>query len=177
MQPWKGHDLFLKAIGMVRDRGTAVRAVIVGGEAHGFSGGYQLEVEALIQSLRLTDCVTVTGQVPDARPEMQAFDLLVNASDREPFGITLIEAMAEGLPVVAFRGGGPDEIIDEGVTGLLVDSRTPEALADALIYLLERPVLRRDLGTEARRVVEARFSAKASAEAITTHLASYAKAP
>jgi glycosyltransferase involved in cell wall biosynthesis len=92
----------------------------------------------------------MTGQVPDAGPYMAQLDILVNASDPEPFGIVLLEGMARGVAVVAVDAGGPGAFIDDRVTGMLARSGGPEDLADALEPLLDSPALRRSIGVAGR---------------------------
>jgi glycosyltransferase involved in cell wall biosynthesis len=84
----------------------------------------------------------MTGQVPDAGPYIDQMDILVNASDPEPFGIVLLEGMARGVAVLAVNSGGPMEFIDDRQTGLLARSGEPRDLADALEKLLVSPDLR-----------------------------------
>ncbi len=92
----------------------------------------------------------MTGQVPDAGPYIECMDILVNASDCEPFGIVLLEGMARGVPVVAVDSGGPAELVENGRTGVLSRSGEPHALADALEPLLASPTLRHTLGEAGR---------------------------
>ncbi len=73
----------------------------------------------LIAELGMQEHVTMTGEVPDAGPYIDRMDILVNASDPEPFGIVLLEGMARGVAVVAVDSGGPREIVEDGVTGVL----------------------------------------------------------
>jgi glycosyltransferase involved in cell wall biosynthesis len=82
----------------------------------------------------------------------------------EPFGIPLVEAMASGLPVVATRVGGIPEIVEHGVTGLLVPPDDPDALAGAIAELLVDPSRARELGEAGRRRAEERFSWETVAE-------------
>jgi glycosyltransferase involved in cell wall biosynthesis len=77
-------------------------------------------------------------------------DILVNASDPEPFGIVLLEGMARGVAVVAVDSGGPGEFIDDGLTGVLARSGEPDALADALEVLLGDADLRARIGRAGR---------------------------
>jgi glycosyltransferase involved in cell wall biosynthesis len=150
LQPWKGQDRLLRAQALLRERGQEVHTVIVGGDAHGLSTDYASSLPALVSGLGLEDAVTLTGQVADAGPYIDQFDILVNASDPEPFGIVLLEGMARGVPVVAVDSGGPREIVRDGRTGVLARSGEPEALADAIELLLRDPGLRRRMGDAGR---------------------------
>jgi glycosyltransferase involved in cell wall biosynthesis len=120
--------------------------VIVGGDSYGLSPEYAASLPALVAELGLTGEVTMTGQVPDAGPYMEHLDILVNASDPEPFGIVLLEGMARGVAVVAVNSGGPAEFIENGRTGMLARSGDASALADALEPLLVSSAQRRTIG-------------------------------
>jgi glycosyltransferase involved in cell wall biosynthesis len=150
LQPWKGQDRLLAAQAVLRDRGHAMHTVIVGGDAYGRSPGYAQSLPPLIDRLGLTDNVTMTGHVPDAGPYIEQLDILVNASNPEPFGIVLLEGMARGVAVVAVDSGGPGEFIQDGQTGVLARSGEPGALADALEPLLTSPHLRRTVARAGR---------------------------
>ena len=76
----------------------------------------------------------------------------------EGFGISIAEASACGLPVIAGRSGGIPEAVRDGDTGLLVDAERPEAVSDALRLLLDDPALRARLGRAARRSVETYYN-------------------
>jgi len=106
LQPWKGQDRLLRAQALLRERGHEMHLVIVGGTAYGLSEGYARSLPALVRELGLEQSVTMTGQVPDAGPYMEQMDVLVNASDPEPFGIVLLEGMARGVAVLAVDSGG-----------------------------------------------------------------------
>jgi glycosyltransferase involved in cell wall biosynthesis len=90
---------------------------------------------------------------------MTALDVFCHTStEPEPFGMVNIEAMAMGCPVIAARAGGPVEIVEEGVSGLLSPPRDTAALARAIASLLGDPSLRRRLAEGGRARVEARYS-------------------
>jgi glycosyltransferase involved in cell wall biosynthesis len=76
----------------------------------------------------------------------------------ETFGISVIEAMAFGLPVVATRAGGLPEVVEDGVTGILVPPGDSEALAEAQLRLLLDPDLRRRMGQAGRERVQSEFT-------------------
>lgn len=150
LQPWKGQDRLLRAQALLRERGHRMHTVIVGGDAYGLSAEYAASIPALVSELGLTDDVTLTGQVPDAGPYIAQLDILVNASDPEPFGIVLLEGMARGVAVVAVASGGPGEFIEDGQTGALARSGEPSDLADALEPLLSSSERRSALGRAGR---------------------------
>jgi glycosyltransferase involved in cell wall biosynthesis len=142
LQPWKGQDRMLEAQALLRERGHDIHLVIVGGDSYGLSPDYAASLPLLVQRLGLTDAVTMTGQVADAGPYIEQMDILVNASDPEPFGIVLLEGMAIQVAVVAVDSGGPSEFIEHRRTGVLARSGEPQALADSLEELLVSPELR-----------------------------------
>jgi glycosyltransferase involved in cell wall biosynthesis len=150
LQPWKGQDRLLRAQALLRERGYRMHLVIIGGDSYGLSPEYASSLPALIEELNLTGEVTLTGQVLDAGPYIEQLDILVNASDPEPFGIVLLEGMARGVAVVAVDSGGPREFIEHGRTGLLASSGEPDALADALELLLVSPARREAIGGAGR---------------------------
>jgi glycosyltransferase involved in cell wall biosynthesis len=159
LQPWKGQDRLLAAQALLRARGLDVSVLLVGGDLYASSGNYAEHLRRLIREHHLDDAVAFTGHVPDVAPYLADMDLFVSASSGEPFGIALLEAMARGLPVVAVADGGPDEIVVPEVSGLLVGSPTPEAIAAALERLIGDPALRAQLGRGARERVTSSFSA------------------
>jgi sugar transferase (PEP-CTERM/EpsH1 system associated) len=101
------------------------------------------------------------GERRDVSVLMQSFDVFVLPSLGEGISNTILEAMACGLPVVATRVGGNPELVEERVTGTLVPSENPEALADALAAYIRDPERRREEGARARRRTEQRFSINA----------------
>jgi glycosyltransferase involved in cell wall biosynthesis len=170
LQPWKGQHRFLRALADLRARGMDPHGLIVGGEAHGFSAGYEQELRQLVSELGLSDRVTMTGHVPDAGPYLAAMDVLVSASDNEPFGIVLLEAMARGVPVLAPAQAGPLDIVVPEESGLLVDSPQPAAIAAGLERLVADADLRRRLGAGGIERVRERFTAQHMAEELQRSL-------
>lgn len=159
LQPWKGQDRMLEAQALLRERGREMHLLIVGGDAHGLSGVYAAALPALVTRLGLEGSVTLTGQVPDPGPYIERMDVLVSASDPEPFGLVLLEAMARSVAVLAVASGGPLEIVEDGRSGVLAPSGAPRALADGLEGLLADGDLRVRLGLAGRERFLERFTA------------------
>ncbi|MCW3010560.1 MAG: glycosyl transferase group 1 [Solirubrobacterales bacterium] len=154
LQPWKGQDLFLRAAARIAARHPEVRVVVVGGAEMGWeTGDYPGELRALCNQLGIGERVTFTGQVADAAPWFAACDLLVSASAAEPYGLSICEAQAAGTAVIAMAEGGPLEIVEDEVDGLLC-AREDGALAASIDRLLSDPELRHRLA--ARGAVKAR---------------------
>ena len=107
-------------------------------------GTYETELRAEAAHL-LGDRSRFVGPVDDVPAVLRSLDVLVNASTSEPFGLTVLEAQACGVPVVGTDAGGIPEFVTDGETGLLVAPNRPEALTDALSRLLGAPELRHDL--------------------------------
>ena len=170
LQAWKGQDRLLRAQVILRGRGRPVRTLIVGGDAHGLSSDYAASLPGLVAELGLAGAATLTGQVPDAGPYVEQMDVLVNASEAEPFGLVLLEAMARGVPVVAVAGGGPLEIVEDGRTGVLARSGEPEALAEAIERLLGDAELARRIGSAGRARFEEYYTAAAMRERMLSRL-------
>lgn len=140
LQRWKGIHVLIDALPSVRARYPEVHLVVVGG-AHEPEPDYPAALRAQVARLGLGDVVIFAGFQVDAPRWMQAMDIIVHASDREPFGIVVIEAMALGKPVVAGAAGGPAEVITPGVDGLLAPFGDAKALAQALLRYLDDPAL------------------------------------
>jgi glycosyltransferase involved in cell wall biosynthesis len=159
LQPWKGQDRFIEAIADLRRRGHRVRGLVVGGNSHNLSPGYETVLRQLAVESGVAPFITFTGHVDDPADQIKTMDVLVNASRQEPFGIVLLEAMALGVPVMAPAEGGPLEIIEPDRSGVLVKSPSAASLVEGLERVLADPEFRRQLAERGRDRVRARFSA------------------
>ena len=112
--------------------------------------------------------MTLAGPQPDVAEWMQAMDVVVHASDREPFGIVILEAMALGKPVVAGAEGGPREIVSDGVNGLLAPFGDSDALAGAILRYLGDPDLAGAVG-QAAGATAAAFTVRRFADRRCVH--------
>ncbi len=162
IRPSKGYDVLLRAVASLRDAGVAIRCLVAGNAGWGET---QATVDALMRELRLEQTVHFCGFVEDSAAFLRSVDGYVLSSRTEGFSISTLEAMATGLPVVATRCGGPEEIISDRVDGLLVAVNDPTALADGIRMLIADPVQRRRVAQAARGTVLDRFSSRRNAAA------------
>lgn len=160
---WKGQDVFLQAIQRVIQRAPdqAWRFFLIGGPVYAASESQfsRLELQRLAASLGVGDRIEMIGFQEEPLAVFQTLDVVVHASTRpEPFGRTIAEAMACGRAVVAAKDGGVVELIEDGVTGLLVPPGDSAALAEAMIRLASDAGLRRRLGQAARVEAQRAFT-------------------
>ena len=156
LAPWKGQDVFLRAFARAGSQVSA-QAIVVGGALFG-EDDYAAQLKDLSQELGIETRVQFTGHVQDVQAQLREMDILVHASTvPEPFGKVIVEGMSAGLPVVATAAGGPLEIVDSEVNGLLVPPGDVEAMAHAMERLMASPELRKRLG-EAGRERSLRYS-------------------
>jgi glycosyltransferase involved in cell wall biosynthesis len=170
LEPAKGQHRLLHALRLLHDAGRDVHVLLVGGTAHGLSAGYEPELRALVHQLGVEHLVTMTGHVPDVRPYVAIMDVLVSASEMEAFGIVLLEALIQGVPVVAVGDAGPREIVAPGVNGVLVDRPDPPLLADAVGDLLRDHARRRRMALASRQSAVERFGVQAMTRGLEREL-------
>jgi glycosyltransferase involved in cell wall biosynthesis len=168
MQRWKGIHVFVDAMKEVLHHYPTARGLIVGGR-HALEPDYEAKLDAQISALGLSDRILRVGFQSSVAEWMQTMDVVVHASDREPFGMVVIEAMALAKPVVAGREGGPREIITEGEDGLLAPFGDSEALALQVVRYLDDHEFSRRTATAARRRATT-FSATAYADRLVEAL-------
>lgn len=164
MQAWKGMHVLIEAMVRVRAAHAGARCLVVGGE-HALEPGYEARLRGDVARLGLGGAVIFAGHQTDVPMWMQAMDVVVHASEREPFGMVVVEAMALGKPVVATVPGGPGEVITDGVDGQLVRYGDVEGLAGAVLRYLDEPGFAASCGGAARRRARS-FSAQRFAEGV-----------
>lgn len=150
----KAHEVLLRALPILRDRGQNAYALIVG------DGPERAKVEGLAKQLGVMDRVVITGFREDVERLIPLFDVMVLCSDpvAETCPLSVLEAMCMGKPVVATRVSGLPELVLEGETGHLVGIRDHAALADRVAGLLEEPERAAAFGRAGRRRVLEGFS-------------------
>jgi glycosyltransferase involved in cell wall biosynthesis len=172
----KKHALFVEAAAQLNDIADLEFRIYghdptAGGTRPG--DRYADEIHRLVRERGLADRFRWPGHVADPAQIMAEIDLLVHPADNESFGRAPVEAMAAALPVVGVRGGGIGEIVQDGVTGLLVIPDDPSALATAMRRLIGDAMLRRQFGAAGRRRAESHYSLETCAAGI---LAAYEEA-
>jgi len=169
LQRWKGTHIFLKAAARVRQQMPTARFLVVGDALFGLDADYSGELHAMAKTLNLDACLGFAGHQPDARRFVAATDVFVHSSIRpDPFGLVILEAMALGKPVIASGEGGPLEIVEPNVTGLLVPPNDPDMLAEAMITLLQDEALRDRMGKAGLERAERSFSVSRMMQAFET---------
>ncbi len=163
---YKGYEYLLEAARLVQQKIPEARWILVGdGELRG-------ALEAQCRRLGLEKAVRFAGWQERVAEHLALFDLFVLPSLGEHFGRVLLEAMAMAKAVVATNAGGVPEIVRDGETGLLVPPADPEAMAAAVVTLIQDRALASRLGAAGRRRVESEFSLGRHVEAVEAVYAS-----
>ena len=155
---WKGQRVVIEALVPLIPNYPKLRCLIIG-EVSSDSLDYLEELHALISRHGLTKNIIFTGYRKNICETMNSLDVIVHASTSpEPFGMVIIEAMSLSKPVIATDAGGPREIIESGVTGILIPPNDPAALARALERLFENWPEALQMGKRAREHVKQHFT-------------------
>ena len=160
LAPAYGVDLLIRAFARVQQArepapaASGVRLRLVG------DGPQRFELQALATELGVAAHVDFVGAVPHAQvqAELRQLDVFVAASRQESFGVAVLEASAAGVPVVVTRVGGLPEVVEAGVTGLVVEPENVPALAQAITQLLDDATLRQRMGCAGRDWVAAHYA-------------------
>jgi glycosyltransferase involved in cell wall biosynthesis len=172
LSPWKGQHVLIEALARVPD----IHALIVGKELFG-EEDYRISLHRRVRELGMEHRIHFLG-FTNRMPEMlSAVDFVVHAPTApEPFGRVMVEAMLAAKPIVATGTGAGREIIEDGVSGLLVPPGDPDRLAGALRQLMADPALASSLAAQGRRRAESRFSLQAMLDSVNRELAPFAPA-
>jgi glycosyltransferase involved in cell wall biosynthesis len=154
LSPEKDVNTLVEAAALAVRQYPAFRLEIAG------DGPCLVDLKRRATELSLDEHVQFLGEVRDIPRSLGRAGLFVLSSLTEGISLTLLEAMARGLPVVATRVGGNPEVVVEGETGLLVPPRAPAELAAAMVHLLRSPDTRRRMGQAGRCRVEQHFDVR-----------------
>lgn len=150
----KGQDFLIKATAPLLKARKSAKLVLIG------EGPLRKKLETLALALGVSDNVVFAGHQEQARNMLRVIDLFVQPSLNEGMPLALLEAMAAGLPVIATRVGGIPEVIEDCVSGILVEPGDPDGLALMCRRLMHDAALAERLGQAARARVEERFSSR-----------------
>lgn len=148
----KGHSVLIRALPKVLKRFPNAQLLIVG------EGKEEENLRRLVQQLNIGEHVTFMSIVNRTAEILPLFDVSVLPSLDEGLGISIMEAQIMGVPVIATNVGGIPSLIKDGETGLLVNPGDPDALADAIIRVLNDKELAKRLGTQAREFILREFN-------------------
>lgn len=149
IMPWKGQEVFAEAAALVKHHSPDVHFVAVG-SYFADQSQYLDQLKARIQDLGLEGCFHLVDYRSNVTDVYRAMDVFVLPSIKpEPFGRVTVEAMTQGCAVIATNHGGTVELIEHGVTGMLVPPADPEGLAAAIELLLSDKMLREKIGEAA----------------------------
>ena len=160
LSPEKNYPLLVKAFALAKQEAvtptppyphTPILAVIGPGPERD-------KLEALVAELDLGDSVILAGEQQDVSPWLQAMDVFCLPSNTEGTSISLLEAGACGLPLVATNVGGNSEIIEDGVSGIIVPPGDEQALTAAILRLMDDENLRATMGKAAQKRVRTNYS-------------------
>lgn len=157
--PWKGHDLFIEAVHQLHQEFPNQRFVMVADAYRDNPESVRFEQQCrdMIQQYQLEGVLTIKAQISDLIDELAGWQILVHCSkDPEPLGRVILEGMASGCSVVASNHGGPQEMIDNQQTGILVPPSV-ESITTALRTLLNDEHLRQQLGKRAQEHIKGTF--------------------
>jgi glycosyltransferase involved in cell wall biosynthesis len=168
MNPWKGQYELIGAMAQLRETFPNLHLIILGADVPEMRADF----EKRAREGGIADRVHFGGFQKDIRPFLREFDLFVHPSYGEPFGLSIVEAMAMRKPVIACGTGGVPEIITHGNDGWLVEERSADAVATAIATLLNDAELCRQLGERARETVRKRFTPRQQSDAVTRRYAS-----
>lgn len=152
--PEKDVESLIKAMAMLRAEHPLARCVIAG------EGALQDDLKKKIEELGVSESVQLLGFRNDVATLMSIADVFVLPAISEPFGLVLLEAMSKACPVIATASGGPLEIIEQGVTGFLVEPQSAQSLAHAIDQMLSDPISAHRMGQKGRARFEQQFTAK-----------------
>jgi glycosyltransferase involved in cell wall biosynthesis len=153
--PAKAYGTLITAFKRLKEVGLSTELIFVG------DGGERSKLELMAQDLGIAEDITFTGFQADVNRFLANFDIFVLSSIREGIPVSMLEAMAMSVSVVATRVGGIPEVIEHNVDGLLVDSENTEMLSQALRRLVEDGLLRKRIGEAGRKKVTRLFSKEA----------------
>lgn len=153
--PRKGHRYLIESVLSLVNDYPNMRVLVFG------RGALQPELEKEVKNRGLVGTIQFTGFRTDLPRWMGALDILAHPADMEGLGVSLLQASAAAVPIIAVRAGGMPEAVVDGLSGMLIEPGDVSALTSKLRLLLEDKDLRQRLGNAGRKRILAEFSVKA----------------
>lgn len=150
----KGINILIKAMPLILKEIPSVKLLVAG------QGPEEANLKKLTQDLSLIDQVHFRNTINQTQDLLPAFDVFVMPSLMEGLGLSVMEAQACGIPVVASRVGGLVDLIEDGRSGFLVPAKDPEILADRIIKIIQDPQKAKMMADQARSNIEKCFTAE-----------------
>lgn len=172
LDPGKGFEFLIPAAVQIKRRFAAVKFAIAGAHLENRKQ-YAQQLHRLCGELGVANDVLFLGRRSDIPELLASMTIYVHPSEAEAAPMAVMEASASGLPVVATDVGGTRELVEPGVTGVIVPPRSAGSIAEAVIQLLQHPEAAAEMGKDGRRRMERHFSLEACAAA---HAEIYASA-
>jgi len=163
----KGFNYLIEAFSILCKDNDNLKLMIVG------HGGSEKELKRLTKSLGIEESVVFTGVRDDVIDLLSIFDIFVFPSISEGFGGALLEACITKKPIVSTRCGGPEEIIRDGISGILVPKADYKVLAEGMLKLLNNPVLAEKLASEAKKNAIINFSLQSTVKKYEEYYSSF----
>jgi glycosyltransferase involved in cell wall biosynthesis len=152
LHPIKGHGYSIEAVASLISKGKKIKYIICG------EGAYRPVIEKKISDLNMKEHIILAGNVPEAARYLKAFDIFLFPSLSEASGYAALEAGMAGLPVIASAVGGVPEIIDDMVSGILIQPEKPNEIVAAVELLIDKPELQTKYGSALHEKVLKDFS-------------------
>lgn len=154
LSPVKGYQYLVEAFSMLCNEYKDLNLLMVG------DGPEKENLKSLCRELKIAESVTFIPPIPDTPKTLSIMDLFVSSSVQEGLGLSIVESLAAGRPVVASDVGGVSSIVKNDKTGMLVKPEDSQALASGISVILKDPGLRERLQKDGRRLVEENFTIK-----------------
>lgn len=160
INPRKGLEHFIDAAAMILEQRDDVYFTIAGAPARENDKQYKKELEARVRELTIENHIEFLGWVEEMPEYLSSLDVFVLPSYNEGIPGAVREALAMSLPVIATDIGGTSEVVHDGETGILIEPEDPDAIAEAVDYLLSNPEIRAKMGARGRDLIVSEFSSE-----------------
>jgi len=163
---WKRHDLFIKMAAILTKNHQNLKFITFGSSRNLNQTAYTKKLAKLIRDLKITNQIVFIDFISEPVKIMNSLNIMVHPAITEGSGRIIMEAMAAGKPVVAMKSCGVQELIQDGLTGFLVEPGNVQAMAERVDQLVSNPALRERIGINARKYAQEHFSDQESMNAI-----------